>query len=184
MQTLICMILLGLNSITLFGQVVARESPPLLSVCELLIHRNEFNGKMVSVRGAIEGTNEGAWLRSSQSCKYKLVTRGITWPNVISLEYPNNESPNPEDHANFDVDWNAINTVGVAIPNGFNRKTDQIVKTYVGLFQTYPDLDRRLSSDKGDALKSGFGHLGGAPARILVKTVKDAAAVHRPPDIK
>jgi len=149
----------------------------------LIVHRNEFDGKMVAVRGAVEGTDEGAWLRSSQNCKYKLVTRGITWPNVISLEYPNNESTNPADHVDFDVDWEAIYTVGVAVPKGFNRKIDQIVKTYVGLFQTYPDLDSRVSSDKGDALKAGFGHLGGAPARILVKTVRDVAAVRRAPEV-
>ena len=183
MQTLNCMILMGLTSVALCGQVVERE-PRLLSVCELIAHRNEFNGKMVGVRGAVEGTDEGAWLRSPQNCKYKLVTRGITWPNVISLEYPNNESTDPADRVDFEVDWKAINTVGIAIPNGFNRKTDQIVKTYIGLFQTYSDLDSRVSSDKGDALKAGFGHLGGAPARILVKTVKDVAAIRRPLDVK
>lgn len=60
----------------------------------------------------------------------------------------------------FDVDREATYTVDTAIPPGFNPKTEQIIKTYLGLFQTYADLEKRVSPDKTHYLKLGFEHLG------------------------
>jgi hypothetical protein len=167
-----------------FCMRAAERQPALLSVCELIEHRNEYNGKIVAVRAMLEGTDEGMWLRAFNDCKYKLITRGVTWPNAISLEYPKNNSKNQADHADFQVDWQVIHTVGLAIPPGFDPKTEVIIKTYVGLFQTYADLESRVSPAVPNALRLGFGHLGTAPARILLKTIKDVAAVRVSPDPK
>jgi hypothetical protein len=178
MQTLNSATVVSLLAVVSFGQAVEHK-PPLLSVCELIEHRNEYNGELVAVRATLEGTSEGMWLTAAKDCKYRLVTKGFTWPNAISLEYPNNNSDNPLDHADFDVDWKAVYTLGAVVPQGFNRETDEVVKTYVGLFQTYGDLENRVSSENSHAFKDGFGHLGGLPGRILVKTVRDVRAVRR-----
>ena len=159
---------------------VADHQIPVLSVCEVIEHRDEYNGKMVGIRGAVEATDEGIWLTAAADCKYKLVTKGFIWPDMVSLEYPNNSSKDPTEHTDFEVDWTAMNTVGIAIPKGFNPETDEIIKTYVGLFQTYADLGSHVFPEVPGGkywLKFGFGHLGAAPARILVKTVKDVTAV-------
>jgi hypothetical protein len=167
---------IGLCSAAL-GTQVANHQIPVLSVCEVIEHRDEYNGKMVGVRGTLKGTDEGMWLTAAADCKYKLITKGFIWPNMVSLEYPNNGSKDPAEHTDFDVDWTAMNTVGIAIPKGFNPETDEIIKTYVGLFQTFADLESRFYSGGEHPLTFGFGHLGAAPARILVKTVKDVTAV-------
>jgi hypothetical protein len=52
-----------------------------------------------------------------------------------------------------------------------------MVATYQGLFVTYLDLDRRVSPGVPGALRLGFGPLIGAPAQLLVKTVRDVAVV-------
>ena len=49
--------------------------------------------------------------------------------------------------------------------------------TYVGFFITYSDLEKRVSPDIPRAPRLGFGPAGlGAPAQLVIKTIKDVAA--------
>jgi hypothetical protein len=60
----------------------------------------------------------------------KLMTTGVTWPNVTSLEYPDNNSNSAADHVTFDVDWKAITTVGAAIPQGSMARQTRRIQTW------------------------------------------------------
>jgi hypothetical protein len=148
------------------------------SVREAVAHRIDLDGKVVEVRGLLAGGPHGGWLQPSGDCDYALVTRSVAWPNIIFLNYPNNSSPDPTDHAPFAVDWKAVRAAEDRVRlAGFDPRTDREVATYIGLFVTYRDLDSRVTPGVPGALRLGFGPLLGAPAKLLVKSVKDVVVV-------
>jgi hypothetical protein len=53
-----------------------------LSVCDVLVNDPvKLNGKTISVRGHIGGSDEGTWL--SAECPNHLVTKGVRWGSDI-----------------------------------------------------------------------------------------------------
>ena len=69
-----------------------------LSVCELITTRTEHSGRMVTVRGEVRYGGHGSYLVADANCSYRLITDGVTWPNVIYMEYPLGPG-------SFRVDW-------------------------------------------------------------------------------
>lgn len=64
--------------------VALAEPAKPLSACDVL--ENDpvvLNGRVISVRGIYEGTDDGAWLGGD--CRKRLVTDGVSWPNIISI---------------------------------------------------------------------------------------------------
>jgi len=151
-----------------------------ISVCEALSHRTEYSSHLITVRGEVKGGGHGAWLVASEDCRFKLVTKGLTWSNIIYLTYPENRSPLQEDHADFQVDWKSIQKAADAAREArFDPEKDRIFETFVGLFVTYFDLENRVSAGIPGALKLGFGPVGlEAPAQLLIKS-KSAVEVVR-----
>jgi hypothetical protein len=156
----------------------AADSQVPLSVCDLIVRRTELSGRMVTVRGAVAVGGHGVWLAASRDCAYKLMTRGVVWPNIVYLTYPDNQSRNPSDHAGFKVDWRAVHRAdNEAVKGGYDPKANHEVATYTGLFETYQDLDNRVTPNIPGAVRLGFGPLLGAPAELLIKSVKDVVIV-------
>ncbi len=153
-----------------------------LSICDLIEHRTTYNRRVVTVRGEVRWGPHGDWLSPSSGCRYKLTTKGVEWPALIALAYPNNESSNPDDHASFSVDWAAIAKDKEELHrSGFNADSDHLYRTYVGLFITYPDLENRVNPGIREFERLGFGPPGlGAPAELLIKAVMDPVVVHPP----
>ncbi len=121
---------------------------------------------------------EGTSLDAGQDCRYELKTSGVVWPNIIWLAYPRNGSSSVLDHADFQVDWEAVRRVARYVgEHGFDRQKDQLEETLVGLFVTYSDLDKRVNPGIPSALRLGFGHLGAAPAQLVIQTVRDPVIV-------
>lgn len=176
---ILAILLMLLGAFTSYAQGKKQEDRPL-SVCELIAHREEYNEKLVTVRGEVE-VGEGAWLDAGPDCKYQLVTKGVVWPIAIWLAYPNNRSIDPMDHADFGIDWRAEKAVNAIFTKlGFDPEKDHLYETFVGLFRTYLDLDKRVNPNHQDWPRLGFGHLNAAPAQLLMKIRKDLIVVHGP----
>jgi len=146
----------------------------ILSVCDLIIHREDYNGQIVSVRGEV-GSGDGIFLDAGRGCAYKLITNGVVWPNAIWLTFPNNKSKNPLDHADFGIDWKAEKEEAGAVKliverEGFDANKDHIEHTFVGLFRTYLDLDKRVSPSLQIGGRAGFGDQNLFPAELIIKT--------------
>ena len=152
------------------------------SVCELIRKREQYSGRMVSVRGKVSGGWHGEWLETPQGCDYRLVTNGVVWPNVMFMAYPNNKSPILSDHATFEVDWKSIRALEERVQRReFRPGKDYVIATYEGLFLTFPDLESRVSPGVPGAHRLGFGPDGlGAPAQILIRSVRNAVIVRGP----
>jgi hypothetical protein len=165
----------------LLAQTTGDRARPL-SICDLIEHRTTYNRRLVAVRGEVKWGPHGDWLAPSPGCQYKLTTKGVEWPVVIALAYPNSQSSDPDDHASFSVDWAAIAKDKEELRRaGFNPDSDRLYRTYVGLFVTYPELANRVNPGLRDFERLGFGPLGlGAPAELLIKEVMDPVVVHPP----
>jgi len=145
-----------------------------MSVCDVIAKRSGYDGQVIAVRGAVTAGGHGPYLVASNACSYELVTRGVVWPNIINLVLPNNQSPDLTVHAPFTLDWKAIRAADdYLVKAGYRAGVDTETATYVGLFVTYPDLDKRVSPGVPGALRLGFGPGGlGAPAQLVIKTVE------------
>lgn len=133
---------------------------------------------MVAIRGDVKIGGHGPWLAASSDCQYKLITKGVEWPNWIYLTYPSNESPDQLSHANFTVDLKTMSDAQEKVKRArFNRDTDRLVETYIGLFVTDPDL--KVNPGAPTRRRLGFGPVGmDAPAQLLIKRVKDVVVIH------
>lgn len=161
--------------------VFSQPTKPILSVCDLIANRNRYAGRIVLVRG-IERGGHGAWLVADPACQHELVTRGVKWPNIIYLAYPDNQSKIESYHAPFKVDWKSVERVQQEVErSGFDPDRDYVVKTFEGLLLTYSNLENRVTPGIPGALRLGFGPLGEAPAQLLIKRVKDPTVLHRGP---
>src|ERR1700679_3073240 len=83
-----------LTMLTLAGPLALGQSKtpvesqvPILTVCEILSQRMDYNGKLVSIRATIHSTDEGVWL-DGKNCP-GLVTGGeYAWPSMITAQTP------------------------------------------------------------------------------------------------
>ncbi|MGB7763197.1 MAG: hypothetical protein WBL61_25405 [Bryobacteraceae bacterium] len=160
----------------------AADQQSAMSVCEVIARRMEFSGRMVTVRG-VEVVVEGGALYADRDCTYKLVTRGVVWPNVINLAYPNNsQSMDPNTHAPFEADWASIErSEAAALRAGYKLEDDLKVATYVGLLLTYDndELGRRSNAGLRVPFLLGFGQAGfGAPAQLVIRSERDVVILH------
>lgn len=138
-----------------------------------------YNRRIVTVRGEVRWGPHGDWLAASSDCEHTLITKGVEWPGVIYLAYPNNQAPDPDLHAGFKADIRAIaQDKKDLLRAGFNPDTDHLYRTYIGLFVTIADLENRVNPGIPDFERLGFGPLPlGAPAQLLIKTVRDSVFV-------
>lgn len=147
------------RSLTL-AQPTSRAVP--LSVCELLADRMKYNGQMVTVKGEGDATSEGTWL-SDESCRGAVTIGGRSWGKEVALVSP--------DFAMKPVDFQYDDQAEERLQREFkklkvNRKTVRVFVTYEGLFETRPDSELQCEY-------CGFGHLGGSPAQLVIKTKRD-----------
>lgn len=124
----------------------AQTEQPVLSVCDALNQRSVLNGrKAVVIKGELIGTDEGAWLRSMAPCSTEIELEGLKWPSAISLEIHNN----------------------IPVPKVRPRaEGEKIIVVLEGEFVTHVPFQRVLYN--GRIIGFGFGHLGAAPAMLVV----------------
>jgi len=159
-----------------------KSQPPVLSVCEAIARRDELADRIVSVRGIVRGTMEGAWLNEGENCGSALITNGYKWDMVIWLETL--RSVYEEKHADFAYDERAFEAVDREFKRKAHGKQDStVVLTYTGLLYTYKDLSSHvIEYPNGRVRGFGFGHGGSAPVALLIKTVSDLQVLDSPDD--
>lgn len=138
-------------------------------------------GRIVTVRGEVKAGGHGAYLIAAPTCKFKLMTGTMPWPNVIFLEYPINTSRFESFHAPFEVDWISVRRAeGQALRQGYKSASDQLVETFTGLLVSYDKLEAG-TTPIGPIKRPGFGPAGlDAPAKLLIKSVADVVVIRKP----
>jgi hypothetical protein len=166
----------GRIGVILFAVITATAQAPntstdrnfeILSVCAVLKDLPKYNGKIIAVRGVVEGSSEGGSILD-RHCTVRLVTNGYLWPTAIALELPTTFFS--QGTVDFDVDWVALQRVDKQVQQmRFDAASDKLWLTYVGLFETREKLEVGVDPD-GKRWPVGFGHLSRAPGRLIVKT--------------
>lgn len=146
-------------------------APAALSVCALLKNPLAMNGKLVAVTGTLRAY-QGWWLYEDQ-CSSRISVEGHTFENVIAVARPTD--PVRIHDVPFDTDEDSL----VSVTNAFGKDGTihpRVSVTFVGLFETRADL--KLISPVGSS--RGFGHLGAAPAQLLLKECREVNVEYTP----
>ena len=137
---------------------------PVLTACEILSQRMNYNGKLVSIRASIHSTDEGVWL-DGKNCPGLITSDEYAWPSMIAVQ-----TADPRD---FTSSYEGLRKLGPKLKRLGRRTPDRcIIWTYTGVFETRATYEK-VSYPNGSSTYIGFGHLGAAPAQLLWKTADD-----------
>jgi hypothetical protein len=172
MKAVVILAVLIIGAMPLHG---LQPEPEVLSVCDILRDPVQYNGKIIAVRGFLVSTDEGSWLHGE--CKEPLITNGYKWASMIWPESPT--SGFALHKAPFEEDVLAQREMWATRDREITDRRDRLWVTYIGLLETRPTMNLEVFvRPNGQRQPVGFGHLGGAPAQLLVKTVKDVVVEH------
>jgi hypothetical protein len=153
-----------------------------LTVCEVLAHASQYDGKVIQIRARTEGTDEGWWF-IGDGCDGVFVTEEQRWPSAIAIgSAPVPNAPRSADYVHvvdFEFNFESLNILQrrlellrQSVPPGC------IEVIYTGLFETRSDWTKaKVTYPDGHSTFFGFGHLGGAPGQLIPKSADDARAI-------
>jgi len=142
----------------------AESQIPVLTVCEILSQRMDYNGKLVSIRASIHSTDEGVWL-DGKNCPGLITSDQYAWPSMIAVQ--------TADAKDFTSSYEGLRKLGPKLKRlGWRGPETCIIWTYTGVFETRATYAKK-SYPNGSSIYIGFGHLGAAPAQLLWKTADD-----------
>jgi hypothetical protein len=145
----------------------------VLTVCEILSMPSSYDGKLVTIRERVSNTDEGAWLEGIK-CPGVFVTDGVVWPRSIWLQYSDSRVTRLH-QPDFSKEL-ILRSEYIAERKYVQLKRrvpDRcIVWTYTGMFETKQNWSSaKVTYHDGTSRFIGFGHLGDAPAQLLIRTV-------------
>jgi hypothetical protein len=141
----------------------------MVTVCEILSNPLNYDGMFVTVRDRTAGTAEGLWL-IGQECPGIFKTEGYVWKSLISVVKPGNYQVPAVEFAFDEASEDKLNPKYRKLRNVFPEEC--LRWTYTGLFETRKEW-------KWTRWKTpiGFGHEGGAPGQLIVRSVDDVASI-------
>jgi len=162
----------------LFAQVSPTGSPHIVSVCQVLAEPLQYDGKLITLRGTMRGTDEGTWF-FGEDCPGVLVTDGHIWPSEISVDFPYPGSPTQLHQVDFQFDFQSERRTSAKYRKVARRAPENCVLfTYTGLFETRRDWSRyKFTNRDGKIQYSGFGHLSGVPGQLITKSHDDVSVI-------
>lgn len=133
------------------------------SVCSVLRKLRKVHNQVVRVRGTVESGLETYCLRDS--CSSRLRTGSYTWPSAIWLAgQALAESP-----IEFQPDTKSIQRLHDLLHERNHDFSAQVAATIEGKLEARPL--RTGVGGNGQAIGMGYGHLGGFPAQLIIKSV-------------
>jgi hypothetical protein len=157
----------------------AYQEPPAtkaVSVCDVLAHPLEFDGRIITLRDKVASSDEGSWLYSDK-CPGIFVTYAHVWPSAISLQLPTIPPEMRLHSPKFNYDWQSSKTAAAKRTRLLKTGPSQcLVFTYTGLFETRRDWSAaKKVYPNGTSTMIGFGHLNGSPGQLLMKSDDDVS---------
>ena len=146
-----------------FGAQLPQGAPstPVVAVCDVLADPLRYDGKLIRIRGAVVGTNEGAWLKGFE-CPGVLKADGYIWDSLISLELPGYALQ--LHNVDFEHDFAADQQIAQKYQLLLRRKLPDkcVAFTYTGMVETRREWQKMMNGHP-----RGFGHLNGAPGALI-----------------
>jgi hypothetical protein len=150
--------------IALWGQ--AQKNAPL-SVCDVLSRLEFYQGKVITIRGELIGSDEVLGLMG-ENCR-AVVTEGYRWPtpSLINLEQPARSGSSPMRVRIEQADSEELKAAGPGA---------HVYVTVTGRFETRAHFEMVRRGD-GKVVPFGFGHLAACPAQIVYEEIRDPVIV-------
>src|SRR5690349_121436 len=173
---LITLFLCGARLPAVPEQTTQNTALPILTVCEALSHASEYDGKIVRIRDTTFGTDEFSAFRSDL-CPGVLVTDGKVWPSSIVWTMPSDSEMilhpvnfifDSESQQVLQKKWQELSK---HLPNKC------IAVMYTGMFEVWSRSKSRKTIPGGWKEFSGFGHLNGWGAQLVLKSADDVAPI-------
>lgn len=162
-------------AISLYASLVAAQEK-VQTVCEILEHLDRFSGKLVSVRAKVLDL----WLEA-EDCKVDIRVEGVAFDNLIAVEWPDSEMVRLKQQPKvpFSHDDRSFRRLE-AVLGSTDKRTHSVYADVEGLIVTRnPPLALVWKNLGGENIRIGFGHLGQAPAEIIVKLISAIEIVPR-----
>ena len=156
-------------------ELVVEELPgpdelPVIPICDIFQDLVGWKGKRVAVLAEIRETGEGAWLVGD--CRDKFQTNGLQWSASFWLDilaYYSSDSL----EALFNRDRESIEKERIkAAKVSRGRYSVETVATFVGTLHVRDEYFAECRED-GSVFGMGYGHLGGAPAELILEAERD-----------
>jgi|SRR5581483_2304337 len=161
-------------ALSLWPSLVAAQEK-VQSVCEILEHLDRFSGKLVSIRAKVVDL----WL-AAEDCKADIRVEGVGFDNLIAMEWPDSaivRLKGPK--VPFTHDDRSFRRLE-AVLGSTDSHTHSIYADVEGLIVTRnPPQALVWKNLGGENIRIGFGHLGQAPAEIIVKLISNIEIVPR-----
>ena len=152
-----------------------------VAVCAVLRNPVRWNGKMIEVAGPIISPPEDSFWVMGVGCDGVLEIKGTKFPSGFVFEDPSNNRTHYH-IVNFSWDRQSKDELDSFVREA-RRTKQRVIATVVGLFETLDPIDGLINND-APVKYQGFGHMGGAPAQIIVRTVKNLRIEARDPSLK
>jgi hypothetical protein len=153
------------------------EAVPTLSVCQALSHPLDYDGRIVHIKDRVSGTDEWTAFVSDE-CPKVLVIDDKTFPSAIVWEMPTSAEPMIHP-VNFRFDDHSQEKL-VEKWKKMKSEVDSscVAFTYTGLFEVWSKAKAQKPVQDGwIEYYSGFGHLNGSGARLILKSADDVTAL-------
>jgi len=132
-----------------------------------------FRGKLIGVSGSLLMTEELIVLRAGE-CEHRFVTEGFAWPRYISLVTPSHPArridPKEMDIEVDDEAFKLLSEVN-SLLHRLKLKRHMFVTVVGKLIVREKYIVHH--TDRGAVSVDGFGHLGAAPAMLVVQSVQE-----------
>jgi hypothetical protein len=161
-------------------QLSSDEKIPTLTVCEALSHASQYDGKLVLTSDRVSGTDEYTAFQG-EGCPAVLITDGKVWPSVIVWTMPE-DSQAIIHRVNFKFDTASqkrLETKWQQMKGTADSKC--VALTYTGMFKVWSKAKARKPVRGGWIEFSGFGHLNGSGAQLILTSADDVSII---PDCK
>lgn len=138
------------------------------SVCHILQNLNDYAGQMVSLRAKIESDVDD-WLAAEKDCRADIQVGARKFRNVIALAWPSDPVLAMEKRE---------------VPFPIDRASNRLLKTALERphVRIYATVEGLVVTREPAYAAVGFGHMGIAPAQIVVKRISGIELTYRKDD--
>jgi hypothetical protein len=151
------------------------------TVCEVLAHPLKYDGHVIQISGRVAGTDEGAWLLGDNCPGVLVSNKNHVWPSTIFLATPSATTLGRTrlHSVDFDFDFDSERKENQKYKELRRRTADRCIQwVYTGLFETRADWSKaEVKYPNGTTRVIGFGHLGEAPAQLILKSADNVSPI-------
>lgn len=143
----------------------AAGSPRPIPICDLFGNLRAYDGKVILVRGEVM-TGPEQFLLYGVGCKTPFITNGKEWPYDLHLKYASSEDA--DESRGFQPDFDSLAAFSITVDEVERKnKSERGIRGCV----TIRGLLRVRDQSQGS--RPGYGHLGAAPAQLVLGSIYD-----------